>query len=145
MDFTIPDTPLVTARWETRFAQDIWTPRGAAVPADSPSPGAEDSGTTVSEESAGFAGSSLLYVAEGVQGLAVLDLSDPTRPREVSSCPDTYAAAIAVWKRTPPTQAGARTGGPAGGRTTGSRFAFVVDGKRIRQIAVLVPEWAYGP
>jgi len=89
-------SPHITGFVESPFAEDLW----------------------VSEDG------SLIYVAEGHEGLSVLDLRDPSHPRKVSSCPGIYATGVA---------------GVTG--EDGERYAYVAGASHLRKIHVLIPQW----
>jgi hypothetical protein len=60
-----------------------------------------------------------VYLAEGVRGITVLDVSRPESPRPVSACPEIYAVGVAAR----------------------GDYAFVADSRNLQVIRILVPEW----
>jgi hypothetical protein len=62
---------------------------------------------------------SYAYLAEGVRGLTVLDVTRPERLRPVSACPEVYAVGVAAR----------------------GDYAFVADSKGMQVLRILVPEW----
>jgi hypothetical protein len=59
------------------------------------------------------------YLAEGFDGLTVLDMRDPRNPIRVSTCAEVYAVGVAVRER----------------------YAFVVDSSGLKVIEILIPPW----
>ena len=66
-----------------------------------------------------FVAGDYAYLAEGFDGLTVLDIRDPGSPLRVSACGDIYAVGVAARER----------------------YAFVVDSTGLNVIEILIPPW----
>lgn len=98
VDCSRASEPRVLSTYQTSFGEDLFVPTDGST--------------------------KRLYVAEGYRGVSVLEASSKGELRQVSSCPDVYAAAIAGWSK-----------------DEGSGYAYVLDTTRLWQIEVLVPRW----